>query len=975
MWGSEPLAEAALLSVRRRELAEIDRLLGRGDSAQPNVIQITGETGIGKTELLTHVLATATERGRLTVFGRAAEFEADEPFGVFLRSLEAISAELPDEELAGLRADDRLELTSLLPGFADRVPDAEWGPPPTPSGAGTERYRLHRAICALLAARAAGRRILLAVDDLHWADPASVELLLYLVRRPPLSHLDVVASFRPGQLEPATAAALQQLQRDGQGELIELTPLDREEASAFYPPDMPSPVAERIFSESGGNPFYLEELIRSAGDSSQPAGSPLDNDGARLPSRITAFIAAELERLTPRARELIQAASMVGDPFEPELAGEIIGMDAGQTLAALDELVDRELVESATLPGRFSFRHPIVRRAVYESAKDGWRRSAHARAASVLSGRGASAGTRARHIERSARVGDPEAIATLREAGYEASARAPAAAARWFRAALHLLPEGTPSEERLELVLALAVALGSAGHLQESRQAFHEALALLPGDSPARVAAQEGAAMIDHLLGQHDQAQSLLVESLTGLDDRSEEAAGVKIAIAGGCFFSADWTGMRYWAEAALDVPEPSAELSAHGAALLALAHYGLTEIEPAAEQASKAAAIADELSDEEWAGKLQAVCSLGWAEYCLGRVQLAEKHMKRAHRVANATGQQHLSGAILTIQANSNLALGRLALATEQAENAIDSSLLSANNLFLTVALTMRCMVEIERGSPAAAVRYGMRALEAGIKSRSPWSNVASLYLAEARLEAGEPEQFRRQLLAGQSTPRLPPFAFYGVHAYELLTRAELDLGLPDAAGRWASQAKELAERIGLPTPIAEARRAEAMLLLSRGENEQAAAAASASAEQAELGEQPLQVARSRLLEGIALSRGSDRSAAVTQLRRAQETFASHGATRYRDRAAQELRGLGVHGVEARRTPRTETSVGSLSKRELTIAQLVHEGLSNRQIAEQLSISVKTVENHLTNIFRRLEISSRAQLATLVERSRGAAA
>ena len=974
MWGFEPLADA-LLSVRRRELEEIDRLLTSGGSAQANVIQITGETGIGKTELLTHAVRTAAEGGRLTVFGRAAEFEANEPFGVFLGALEGIAAELSDEDLSRLRADESLELASLLPGLAGRLPSAQRGPAQTPSGVGTERYRLHRAICSLLTARAAGRRILLAVDDLHWADPASVELLLYLVRRPPRSHLDVVATLRPGQLEPTTAAALQQLQRDGQGELIELTPLDREEAEAFYPPGMSSRVAERIFNESGGNPFYLEELIRSAGDTLQPGATPLDSDAELLPARVSAFIAAELERLSPRARELIQAASMVGDPFEPELAGEVIGMDEAQTLAALDELVDRELVQSAPLPGRFSFRHPIVRRAVYESAKGGWRRSAHARAAAVLSGRGASAATRARHVERSARVGDAEAIATLRQAGYEASARAPAAAARWFRAALHLLPEGTPTQGRLELLLALAVALGSAGHLLESREAFHEALALLPTDSPARGAAVAGAAMIDHLLGQHDQAQSLLLESLAELDDRSEEAAGLKVALAGGSFFSADWTGMRYWAEEALKVPGQTAALPARGAALLALAHYGLGEIEQAAAESSKAAAIADELTDEEWAGQLQSLVSLGWAEYCVGRLQLAETHMKRAHKVANATGQQHLSGVILTVLANSNLALGRLALASDQAENAIDSSLLSANNLFLTWALTVRCMVEIERGSPAAAVRYGMRALEAGIKSRSPWSNVASLYLAEARLEAGEPEQFRRQLLAGQSTPRLPPFPFYGVHAYELLTRAELDLGLPDAAGRWAAQAKDLAERIGLPMPLAQAQRAQAMLLLSRDEYAEAAAAARASAEQAELAGQPLQVARSWLLEGIALSRGSDRAGAVAQLRRAQETFASHGATRYRDRAAQELRGLGVHRVEGRRAARTETSVGSLSKRELTIAQLVHEGLSNRQIAEQLSISVKTVENHLTNIFRRLEISSRAQLATLVERSRGAAA
>ena len=197
MWGSEPLADP-LLSVRRRELAEIDRLLTRREPAQANVIQITGETGIGKTELLIHAVRTAADGGRLTVLGRAAEFEADEPFGVFLGALEAIAAELPDEELSRLRADESLELASLLPGLAGRLPNAQGGVAQPPSGVGTERYRLHRAICSLLTARAGDRRILLAVDDLHWADPASVELLLYLVRRPPRSQLDVIATLRPG---------------------------------------------------------------------------------------------------------------------------------------------------------------------------------------------------------------------------------------------------------------------------------------------------------------------------------------------------------------------------------------------------------------------------------------------------------------------------------------------------------------------------------------------------------------------------------------------------------------------------------------------------------------------------------------------------------------------------------------------------------------------------------------------------------
>jgi DNA-binding NarL/FixJ family response regulator len=138
----------------------------------------------------------------------------------------------------------------------------------------------------------------------------------------------------------------------------------------------------------------------------------------------------------------------------------------------------------------------------------------------------------------------------------------------------------------------------------------------------------------------------------------------------------------------------------------------------------------------------------------------------------------------------------------------------------------------------------------------------------------------------------------------------------------------------------------------------------------QAEGARQPLQAARSRLLAGVALSRAEDPEGAIAELRRADGTFDAHGATRYRDRTARELRRLGIHASAGRRPSREGASVTVLSRRELAVARLVHEGHPNRQIAEELAISVKTVENHLTSIFRRLEISSRSQLATLVERS-----
>ncbi|HMD51992.1 MAG TPA: LuxR C-terminal-related transcriptional regulator, partial [Solirubrobacteraceae bacterium] len=740
------------------------------------------------------------------------------------------------------------------------------------------------------------------------------------------------------------------------------------------PPNLPTAIAERLYRDSGGNPFYLEELVRWFQGGGESPAAPTGGEGDPVPPAVTAVIADEFGRLSAGARELAQAAAVVGDPFEPEIAGEIVDMDEEQALTALDELVDRDLVQVAAPTGRFSFRHAIVRRAVYESAKGGWRRSAHARAAAVLSERGAPAAARARHVERSASFGDLDAIAVLTDAGYSSAARAPATAASWFRAALRLLPERHPPEERLNLTLATAVSLGSAGDLEASRDAFQEVLELQPATA-LRSSAVAAAALVEHLLGNHDQAQGLLLGALPGLDDEAPEAAELKLEIADGCFFSADWEGMRYWAQRALDAGEATPMLRAGVGAALALADYGLGDTKAAEDSVARATAIADRLSDGEWASRLQSICLLGWSEYCVGRCDAAERHMMRALAVSRTTGQEHLSAAMLVVGAMSNLALGRLTAASEQAETAIDTSLLSANQLFLTWALTVRCMVEIEGGTPSSAARFGRKAVEAGLQSRSAWSSVATLYLAEAWLEAGEPERFRRELFAGESTPRLPPFPFYAVHAYELLSRAELELGLPAAAARWAEQGTELADRIGLPGPRAEAQRAQARLLRGEGAFTAAADTARLSAEEAERAGQPLQAARSRLLQGAALHQAGDAEEAVRELRRAEGMFAAHRAWRYRDQAARELRRLGVHAVAPRGPAPVGAGLDALSRRELTIARLVHEGHTNREIADELSISIKTVENHLTRIFRALEISSRSQLATLVERSRGVAA
>ena len=131
---------------------------------------------------------------------------------------------------------------------------------------------------------------------------------------------------------------------------------------------------------------------------------------------------------------------MAGDPFEPELAAAAAGTSEASAMDAVDELLRLDLVRQTDVPRRFRFRHPLVRRAVYEATPGGWRLGAHERCAEALAARGATAAARAHHVERSAREGDVGAVAVLREAGEAAARLAPASAARWFAEALRLLP-------------------------------------------------------------------------------------------------------------------------------------------------------------------------------------------------------------------------------------------------------------------------------------------------------------------------------------------------------------------------------------------------------------------------------------------------------------------------------------------------------------------------------------------------------
>jgi predicted ATPase len=464
---------------RADELGSLERLLDELDEGHPGALELAGEPGIGKTRLLKELAARAEAREHLVLSGAASEIERGLPFSVFLDALEEYVAGLEPERLAALDEEVLAELAHVFPSLSALA-----------DGRGValeqERYRSHRAVRELLVRLAAPIPLVLVLDDVHWADSASVELLGALLRRPPAAAVLMVFAVRPRQMPDRLSAALERAYREGVLNRIELGALSQVEARAFLGEAVDAIQAAALYEGSGGNPFYLQQLARALEltDGAATAVGELSS-AIEVPSAVAAALTEELALVSRPARLVLQGAAVAGDRFEPELAAVAAGASEDSTMEAIDELLQLDLIRQTDVPRRFRFRHPLVRRAVYETTPGGWRLGAHERCAEALAGRGAAVAARAHHVERSAREGDLDAVAVLRGAG-EATARlAPESAARWFGGALRLLPQTAPAEDRVELLLARARALAAAGHFADGHEALLEAIAIVPERSSA----------------------------------------------------------------------------------------------------------------------------------------------------------------------------------------------------------------------------------------------------------------------------------------------------------------------------------------------------------------------------------------------------------------------------------------------------------------------------------------------------------
>ncbi|MEE6177883.1 helix-turn-helix transcriptional regulator [Mycobacterium sp. 050134] len=888
---------------------------------QSGALVIEGEPGIGKTTVWVDAVERARARGFRTLSCRAAAAESVLAY----TALADLLSDVDDSVWSDLPAPQQRALAGALlrhPVDADDI----------------DPRAVAAAFVTVVARLAAEHTVVIAIDDLQWVDTSSANAVSYAVRRLPAGagmvcttrSEDVAARV---QLPIPGAVRRMRLRPFGVGELhrILLFRLGRSVAR---------PTLLRIHQIAGGNPFFALELARELGPEGHPAG-------LSLPGSLGELVRSRISRLG--AEDVLLAMASLADPAVPIVARA--------TKCTADRLVRSlaaaEAHEVVSIDGkRLRFTHPILAHGVYTAAPPGRRREMHRRLADLVE----EPELRARHLALSDATGDPRTVEALDLAAEMARRRgAPAAAAELLELAIGL---GADSPERR---IRLASHHFSAGDADRARTVLEQTVER-PAPPPLRAEALRLLGQWSLLDGSSREAAELLDRALGDVGDDLALRTLILVPLS----FAFINIGRRD--RAAASVEDAVAAAEAHGQPdLLSQALSMRVQVRFLLGEGVDEPGLQRALDLEDSRTAVSALLRPRVQDAIVlaatGRLDQARLQLRTIRHSYIERGEESELMMFAFHSGLNEVWRADFAEAGRIADDAMERALLLGRDLPLAVALMLRAAVAAYTGSEPEARRDAGQALAVGARCDSPglvtvWPTTILGFL---EVSAGNH--------AAAVTTLEPLLRDLGEapHATEIYVapylpdavEAMIGLGRLDDAEPLIAALERNGRRLDRPWMLATGARCRAMLLAGRGDTATAVTVAQSAMNEHQRLPMPFERARTQLLLGQLHRRQRRRDAATAVLDEASRTFRRLGSWAWADRAEAEL----ARGGSGRRGGHQLTTT------EERVAELAASGMSNRDIAAALFISVKTVEFNLSRIYRKLNIRSRAQIHLALQR------
>ena len=969
----------------------LDSALARARQGYGSVVLVAAEAGMGKSRLISEVAGRAERNGMMVLVGECLPLaEGELPYASIVMALRSLGRQSDPAELEAQLGPARHELGALMPELS---PGGDHGSSP-PTGESTQA-RLFDQMLALLTYCARAKPLVLVVEDCQWADRSTRDFLVFLVRAARREPIALIVSYRSDELQlrhPLRPSVLE-LERSGRAIRVELEPFTRAELRqqvAGILEETPAPaLVDRLLERSEGNPFFTEELLASSREPDQP-----------LPDSLRDILLSRVEAKSAGVRDVLRIAAVAGRTIDHALLSWVSDRSESDLNRALRDAVDSYLLSHDSSTAGYSFRHALLREAIYENLLPGERRTLHLQLARALGehpglsgARSSSAAELAHHWYAAGQM--PQALTESISAGAEAENL------------------GASGDAWLHYERALGIwdlAPGSAGELPLDR---HEVL--------------RRAADAALLTGEEERAITLGREMLAQID---EQADPIKSALGHERLGRYLWTAgrdedalpaYRRAVELIPDAPPSKARalaLAAEGQVLMlcnrttesiARCEEALAIARTIRSDAVEAHVLNTTCGNLSGAGKFdQAIIAakqglaiarrLGLAEemsrsYMNGSDALDEAgHIEESMAMAREgiesareLGYDRQWGDLLRGEvAGRLLQIGRWNEAEQLLEEVIDRSPTGVN---AGMAYRNLGFLWTERGAFDAAARALDHAKEQiGRSVGSMTLGPPAAARASLELWAGRPEAASSVVSECLERVGETEYVFFTARVHELGTRACAEIAARDPGNARTSEqqkaaARKLLERLDrtiarlddMTPPLVRASRAAAAAECSRIGHAGEPASWAEARRQWEACSNPYQAAYARCQEAEArLASGGTRADAETLVREAYTTAEALGARPLLERLQALVRrariDIGDRGPSSE-APNAALERFELTPRELEVLSLLAGGLTNPEIGAELFISNKTASVHVSRILGKLSVPNRAAAAALAQR------